>query len=48
MAEEGGWLHSWRRTSAAAVAVKVEIVAKVSWLHLSTSVLAAGSTISLK
>ena len=34
--------------AAGAAAVKVETVAKVSRLHLSTSALAAGSTISLK
>jgi hypothetical protein len=34
--------------SAVAVAVRVETVAKDSALHLSTSALAAGSTISLK
>ncbi len=42
MTEEGG------RLSAAAAAVKVETVAEDSRLHLSTSALAAGSTISLE
>ncbi len=44
--DEGGWLRSWRRTAVAAASE--EMVAKDSRLHLSTSALAAGSTISLK